>query len=505
MSFLTVTPVLLCGGSGTRLRPLSRKSYPKQFLLKFKDLSMFQASARCLSDGSESFVFARPTIVTGDDFRFIVTEQLAAIGIDFDPILIEPKGRNTAPAVLAAALHFESQDPDAVLLVAPLDHIISSEETFRAAVAEALPAIAEGCLVTFSITPDRPETGYSYLELTATTGGGPEPLRRFVKKPDVGEATRMLATGNYFWNAGILLFRSADVTEAYRTHAPEMVSEVSRALGEGQVNLGFLRLAPEPWGAVPDISIDYTVMEKAPNLFVQRYSGHWSHLGGWDAVWRESGPNGRGLPPPRRRPRSSAATGCCARNPTRSRSSASGLRTSLSLPCPTRSWWRSRDRAQDVNTAVFRLKARGVVQAGTLPRNYRPWGRYKSLVIGGRFQVKRIVVHPGAALSLQSYHHRAEHWIVAEGTARVIIDDEVRLVTEPVGLRVARIDASDGESGQGADGADRDADRRLSRRGRHHLLRGRLCPQARGGGVIRAAGRRGRSRKTIAQPSKGAR
>lgn len=427
-----ITPVLLCGGSGTRLWPLSRKSYPKQFALNIAGASLFQASARRLSGADGGLSFAPPLVVTGSDFRFIVTEQLAAIGIDPGPILIEPEGRNTAPAVLAAALFLHRRDPDAILLIAPSDHAIPDDTAFRAAIAGALPALARGELVTFGIFPDRPETGYGYLELPVPAAeiAGPTPLRRFVEKPDAAEAAAMLATGRYLWNAGIFLFRAADAIDAYRRFAPGLVTSVTAALDGAEADLGFLRLSPGPWSEVEDISIDYAVMEKADNLVAQPFTGHWSDLGGWDAVWRESGPDAVGVVT------SEGATAIdCADTLLRSESDALqlvgiGLENILVVAMPDAVLVASRDRAQDVKTAVATLKRAGAPQAETLPRDYRPWGWYERLVVGGRFQVKRIVVHPGAALSLQSHHHRAEHWIVVEGTARVTIDDTVRLVTE---------------------------------------------------------------------------
>ena len=425
-----IHPVLLCGGSGTRLWPLSRKSYPKQFSLKIGGESLFQASARRLSGQVGDISFAPPLVVTGSDFRFIVAEELSAVGVDPGPILIEPAARNTAPAVLAAAFHLWRQDPEAILLVAPSDHVIPDAAAFHAAVAKGLPALAERRIVTFGITPDRPETGYGYLELAAPAQAEAVALKRFVEKPDAARAADMLAAGNYLWNAGIFLFRAADLIEAARAHAPDLIAPVEAALDEGQTDLGFLRLAADPWAGVADISIDYAVMERAPNLSVVPFSGGWSDLGGWDAVWREAGPDADGVVT------SEHATAIDCTN-TLLRSEAGslelvgiGLKDVIAVAMPDAVLVAAADRAQDVKQAVAALKARSAPQAENLPRDYRPWGWYESLVVGSRFQVKRITVHPGAALSLQSHHHRSEHWIVVEGTAKVTIDDTVRLVTE---------------------------------------------------------------------------
>lgn len=429
---MKITPVLLCGGSGTRLWPLSRKSYPKQFARLTGDGTLFQSSARRLSGQRGALDFTAPVIVTNSDFRFVVTEQLSEIGLDPGPVLIEPEGRNTAPAILAAALHVQRDDPEAVLLVAPSDHVIPDATAFAAAVERGLPALAAGRLVTFGITPDRPETGYGYLELAAAPDGSGAalPLARFVEKPDADSAAAMLAAGSYLWNAGIFMFRVADIVAAFETHAPDLLAPVRAAVAEGRTDLGFLRLAPEPWSQARNISIDYAVMENTPNLSVVPFSGVWSDLGGWDAVWRATEQDAAGVAS------SDHATAIDCRNTLlRSESPAQelvgiGLDNIIAIAMPDAVLVAPMDRAQDVKRAVEVLKAKGAPQAQTLPRDYRPWGWYESLIVGGRFQVKRIVVHPGAALSLQSHHHRSEHWIVVEGTARVTVDDMVKLVSE---------------------------------------------------------------------------
>ena len=427
MSHHIISPVLLAGGSGSRLWPLSRKSYPKQFSKLMQDESLFQSSALRLSGPR----FAAPTVVTNSDFRFIVTEQLSSIGVDPGAILIEPEGRNTAPAVLAAALHLQASSPEALMLVAPSDHVISDTDAFLAVVDVAAQAAAAGQMVTFGITPDRPETGYGYLEM----GGTPEgcasvPLKRFVEKPDLDTAQAMLAEGNYLWNAGIFMFSVSTIVAAYEALAPDMVALVRQALDAAEPELGFLRIDPAAWAQLDDISIDYAVMEKARDLVVVPFGAGWSDLGGWDAVWREAGPDDDGVS------LHGPATAIeCRDSLLRSEDDKQqivgiGLDNIIAVAMPDAVLVADKSRAQDVKRAVSTLKAKDVLQAETFPRDHRPWGWFESLVIGRRFQVKRIVVNPGAALSLQSHHHRAEHWIVVEGTARVTIDEEVRLVTE---------------------------------------------------------------------------
>jgi mannose-1-phosphate guanylyltransferase/mannose-6-phosphate isomerase len=420
---MTITPVLLCGGSGTRLWPLSRKSYPKQFTELVGEESLFQASARRLSGPG----YAAPLVITGADFRFTATEQLAATGIAGGTVLIEPEGRNTAPAVLAAALWLARKDPEALMLVAPSDHVIPDPAAFRTAVEAGRAAAEAGTLVTFGIAPDRPETGYGYLELATAANGGPVPLQRFVEKPDLATAEAMLATGSFLWNAGIFLFSVKAILAAFEAHASELIAPVTAAVEGGATDLTFFRLDPEPWSQVADISIDYAVMEKADNLSVVPYTGAWSDLGGWDAVWRESG---AGVVT------TGAATAIdCADTLLRSESPdlelvGIGLKDTIVVATTDAVLVADASRAQDVKKAVTALKAKGAKQAEAFPRDHRPWGWFETLALADRFQVKRIVVKPGAALSLQSHVHRAEHWIVVSGTAKVTVNDEVRLVTE---------------------------------------------------------------------------
>ncbi len=422
-----IYPVLLCGGAGTRLWPLSRKSYPKQFSHLTGGESLFQASARRLS-GED---FHPPVVVTGSDFRFIVTEQLMEVGIDPGTILIEPEGRNTAPAILAAALHLHARDPGALMLVAPSDHVVSDVEAFRQAVQAGVPAAGDGDLVTFGITPDRPETGYGYLEIDGEMRDGPMKLRRFVEKPDLATAGKMLEQGNFLWNAGIFLFSTEAVLAAYEACLPGMVEQVDRAVEAAQPDLGFLRLDPEAWMGAEDVSIDYGVMEQVDNITVVPYADGWSDLGGWDAVWRELGREGG-----QDVVLSEHATAIdCDTTLLRSESDGLeivgiGLKNIIAVAMPDAVLVADMSRAQDVKMAVAALKEKQAAQATVFPRDHRPWGWFESLAIGGRFQVKRIVVHPGAALSLQSHFHRAEHWIVVEGTALVTIGEEKKLVTE---------------------------------------------------------------------------
>jgi mannose-1-phosphate guanylyltransferase/mannose-6-phosphate isomerase len=424
-----VYPVLLCGGTGTRLWPLSRQSFPKQFVKLVGEESLFQASARRLSGPG----FECPLVITSDGFRFIVTDQLADAGMVAAATLIEPDPRNTAPAVLCAALWLREKDPDALMLVAPSDHVLPDGPGFRSAVEAALSAALSGQIVTFGIAPTRAETGYGYLEFSSAacrTSGSPRPLRRFVEKPDAAEAERMLASGNYLWNAGIFLCSAQTVIAAFEVHAPEMIGPVEASLREASMDKLFTRLALAPWRDIRSISIDYAIMEKAANIAVMPYGGSWSDLGSWDAVWQGSQADAEGNVLSER-----ALAIDCRQSMLRSETEGLevvgiGLENIVAIATPDAVLIARRGEGQRVKEVVEILKARSAKQATSFNRDYRPWGWFESLALGLRFQVKRIVVKPGAALSLQSHHHRAEHWIVVQGTAKVTVDNEIRLLAE---------------------------------------------------------------------------
>lgn len=422
-----IHPVILCGGSGTRLWPLSRQSYPKQFSALVGGESLYQATLRRLGGSG----FAAPTILTNAEFRFIATEQLSALGHRRARILIEPVGRNTAPAILCAAMDLAATaGEEAMMLVAPSDHVIGDPAAFAAAVAAGEAAARAGRLVTFGIRPDRAETGYGWLELAEAGTAGAQPLVRFVEKPDAAAAAAMLASGRFLWNAGIFLFRVGDILAAFAAHAPDLMAPCRAALDEGREDLMFYRLGETAFAAAPDISIDYAVMERAANLSTVPYDGGWSDLGAWDAVWREMEPDTDGVAIQGR----VSAIGC---RDTLLRSEDPGIRlVGVGLDGIVAIAMRDAvlvarlDEAQRVKDVVASLKAEGAVEATEFPRCHRPWGWYETLSFGGRFQVKRIMVHPGGRLSLQSHVHRAEHWVVVSGTAKVTVGEEVRLLTE---------------------------------------------------------------------------
>jgi mannose-1-phosphate guanylyltransferase / mannose-6-phosphate isomerase len=426
-----ILPVLLAGGSGTRLWPLSRKSYPKQFSNLMDKTTLFQNSALRLTT-SDIIQFAPPLTLTNSAFRFIVSEQLQSIGIDPGPILIEPAAKNTAAAIIAASILAYSKDQEAILLVAPSDHVIPNVDEFHEVISAGLSQVKDGMMVTFGINPNRPETGYGYLELSGDKLDtlGSSRVANFIEKPDSVRAETMLKKDNFLWNSGIFLFSAKDMIAAFETYAKKTLDLVLEAVDNATLDLEFVRLEEESWSKISDISIDYAIMEKAKNLVAVPFKSKWSDLGGWDAVWAESTPDVKGNV-------TSAGAHAINCSDTLLRSESSnqqivgiGLDNIIAVAMPDAVLVARKDRSQEVKKAVEILNFHGASQGAVFPKDHRPWGWFESLALGNRFQVKRIYVKPGASLSLQSHHHRSEHWVVVEGTAKVTIDDHVQLVTE---------------------------------------------------------------------------
>lgn len=424
-----IQPVLLAGGSGKRLWPLSRKYYPKQFSSLIDKTTLFQSSALRLTS-SEALEFERHITLTNSDYRFIVVEQLQEVGIELGPILIEPTAKNTAAAILAASLFARSNDENAVLLVAPADHVIPDTHDFHKAVNLGLLDVQNGKMVVFGVKPTHPETGYGYLELSTEEL---DPVRtsvvkKFVEKPGTDEARQMLTDGNYLWNAGIFLFRAQDIIAAFMEFAPKMLDQVSESIDNASADLGFLRLASEPWSLLDDVSIDYAIMEKVQNLVAVPFDSKWNDLGGWDAVWAEGNQDYDGNVLSKRAHSIECSNSLLRSEDQRLQIVGIGLDNIIAIAMPDAVLVADKGRAQDVKRAVELLKTKNVEQAEIFPKDHRPWGWFEVLVVGDGFKVKRIHVHPGAALSLQSHKYRSEHWIVVEGIARVTIDDDIKLV-----------------------------------------------------------------------------
>lgn len=421
-----ITPVLLAGGAGTRLWPVSRAGFPKQFAPLLGAESLFQTAARRFDAPG----FASPLVVTAEDFRFITGDQLRSAGVSAQGLLVEPQARNTGPAAIAAALMLARAEPQALMLLAPTDHLIADPPAFRDAVEQGAVAARDGRIVTFGIRPTHAETGYGWLECGTPSHPGVETLTRFIEKPDAGRAADLLANPRCLWNAGIFLARADVLIAAAARHAPATLAAARAALDAARSDLGFVRLAADAWARTEALSLDHAIMEKADNLSVVRFDGRWTDLGSWAAVLAEAGQDadGNALHGP------ASAIDC--RN-THLRSDDDGvelvgigLRNIIAVATGDAVLVADAGSAQSVRLAVETLKARGAPQATAFPRDHRPWGWYETIGSGDRFQVKRIHVHPGAALSLQSHLHRSEHWVVVQGTARVTVGEKVSLIAE---------------------------------------------------------------------------
>ncbi|NMF88741.1 mannose-1-phosphate guanylyltransferase/mannose-6-phosphate isomerase [Aromatoleum petrolei] len=428
--------VILSGGSGTRLWPLSREQYPKQLLALIGDDTMLQQTATRLDGFSGSLpVAAEPIVVCNEEYRFITAEQMRAIGRTSSRILLEPIGRNTAPALTLAALSVAREDEDGVLLVMPADHVVRDREAFHRAVAVGLEAAKEGAMVTFGIVPERAETGYGYIRFGSECSPGVCEVAAFVEKPDADTAAEYVACGAYLWNSGLFMVRASAWLKAIGHFNPAMLAACEASLDAAVRDIDFVRIGRSTFEACPSDSIDYAVMEKlagAPELGIAPrvvpMSVGWSDVGAWDALWALAEKDNTG----------NAARGDVVFEDTTdslvhatSRMVACvGVDGLVVVETPDAVMVAHKDRTQDVKKIVARLKADKRSQVYAHRKIHRPWGCYDSIDNGQRFQVKHIQVKPGAALSLQMHHHRAEHWIVVSGTAKVTRGDETFLLTE---------------------------------------------------------------------------
>lgn len=424
-----ITPIILAGGSGTRLWPLSRKSYPKQFGNLLERASLFQQATLRFSSNAIS-KYSKPIVVTNENFRFIVSEQLSEIGFDAEAILIEPEAKNTAPAILAATLYARMQSSDATVLIAPSDHVISDVELFNQCIQQGLVAAEDGSVVTFGIEPRGPKTGYGYLEVEGVKHHAPQKLKSFVEKPDEETAIKMLADGNFYWNSGIFMFKAEVIIQAFKEFQPEMFSAVSASVKGAIKDLEFIRLDPTSWSNCPNDSIDYAIMEQIADISVVKYAANWTDLGDWNAVWERGKKDENGVVLSR-----NATAIDCSNVLLRSEHEnmqlvGLGLKNVVAVAMRDAVLVADLEKSQQVRLAVDELKKTSIEQAEKFPKDHRPWGWFETLTLSDRFQVKRIFVKPGAALSLQSHHHRSEHWIVVEGTAEVTIGSKSKNVTE---------------------------------------------------------------------------
>ncbi|MDF2817280.1 MAG: mannose-phosphate guanyltransferase [Stenotrophomonas rhizophila] len=416
-----ILPVILSGGSGTRLWPLSREAYPKQFLALAGEQTMLQATWQRV----EPIAGRAPLVVANEEHRFVAAEQLQQLGVVPQAILLEPVGRNTAPAIAVAALEATLEDGDPVLLVLPSDHVIADEAAFRAAVLSALPAAKEGKLVTFGIVPTGPETGYGYIK--ASSGGEVRAVDRFVEKPDAETAQQYVQSGEYFWNSGMFLFKASRYLAELELFQPDMLAASRNAWQLARRDADFTRLDKDAFAVVPADSIDYAVMEKTADAVVVPLDAGWNDVGSWTALRDVSAQDADG----NAHHGDVIAIDCRNTYAYGERLIALvGLDDVIVVETDDAVMVGRSDRMQEIKQVVARLKADARPEATWHRKVYRPWGAYDSIDNGERFQVKRITVKPGGTLSLQMHHHRAEHWVVVSGTAEVTRGDEVILLGE---------------------------------------------------------------------------
>jgi mannose-1-phosphate guanylyltransferase/mannose-6-phosphate isomerase len=420
-----IVPVVLSGGTGSRLWPVSREGHPKQFLPLVTNASLLQDTLNRVSGITDQ----APIVVGNDEHRFMLAEQLRAIGVKPAALILEPAGRNTAPAVALAALYAQrSNAEDCLLLVLPADHAISDVAAFQSAVGQAAAIAEQGRLTTFGVVPTAPETGYGYIKAGAEISGSAKAIEAFVEKPDVESANQYLRSGDYLWNSGMFLLPASVYLDELQRLAPDIYQACAEAMAGGAQDLDFCRPDAQAFANSPSDSIDYAVMEHTEKGAVVPLDCGWSDVGAWSALWSIQAKDDRGNVS-----QGDVLLTDCDNSYFRSSErliAGVGVQDMVVVETADAILVSHRDQVQHVKTIVSTLKAQKRSEVSLHQEVFRPWGSYETLVLADRFQVKRIVVKPGAKLSLQMHHHRAEHWIVVKGTAEVTCEDKVFMLGE---------------------------------------------------------------------------
>lgn len=435
-----MTPVILCGGAGSRLWPLSRLLKPKQFISLNADISLFQQTLlRVRNLSVEGVPLAPPIIVCNEDHRFIVAEQSRDLAVTPQTILLEPTSLNTAPAIAAATLAALKNGQDPILLILAADHVINDADAFNTAIQLALRDAEQGAIVTFGIVPTKPETGYGYIQASAGNTGMPVSVQAFVEKPDLETATNFVAQGTYFWNSGMFMVKASVMAAQMQHLCPAVFEAASLAVENASLDLDFTRLNKVDFAKAPSVSVDYAVMEKTQIAVVMPLDLHWSDLGSWDAVWEDAEKDNAG-----NCMRGDALLQDVENSYVHSSHrlvAVLGLSNVVVVETSDAVLVTSMSQTQQVKSIVTELAAQHRTEAISHRQVYRPWGKYDAIDKGNRYQVKRITVKPGHKLSVQLHHHRAEHWIVVSGTANVQIGDKHILLSEnestfiPIGVK----------------------------------------------------------------------
>ncbi len=425
-----IFPILLAGGIGSRLWPVSRKNYPKQFLKFFdKHMSFFQKTVLGFKEWP-TLNINNPSIFTNIEYRFIVEEQISEINEDNLEIILEPSSKNTGPSILGAALHVLEKDIDGILVVVPTDHQIENRKDFVATVSKAVNSLERGALMTLGIKPDRPETGYGYMELSIKKSNNTTLISRFIEKPNISSAKRMFNSGNYLWNSGVFIGFASDIKSFFFDHSKVLYKHVSKAYQRKSRDLTFINLEKSNWDKCPSISFDYAIVEKLKKIQTTEFDGFWDDMGNWEAYWRQKSKNKNNTFTEGLVFESECENSLLISEGKNIPIVASGLKDITVVASDDAVLVSKHKSLTDINGFLSKFKDKKLYQGENFSLVFRPWGHYETLIKASKFHVKKILVKPRARLSLQSHKYRSEHWVVVNGIATVVLDDKEKTISE---------------------------------------------------------------------------